>query len=167
MSHPQEHIFFQDGPSNSWFQIWIKPVISFLNCLTVYNCSLCLFFYFVGHVIRKWMWAARRTSVHLLDLLTLWHQRSFWEADMVAKQISGMSRKQTPKLDLTSLVGSDLPCEQMFLSGMASSIYKVVRVDCQSPSRGINEPATRRLTSDANDFVNAKSNAGIKPLLAE
>ena len=64
-------------------------------------------------------------------------------------------------------MGSDLPCEQMFLSGMASSIYKVVRVDCQSPSRGINEPATRRLTSDANDFVNAKSNAGIKPLLAE
>ena len=48
-----------------------------------------------------------------------------------------------------------LSYEQRFLSCMASNVYKVVRVACQS------EP-TMQLTSDANDFVNAKSHARIE-----
>ena len=40
---------------------------------------------------------------------------------------------------------------------MAISVYEVVRVSCQP---------TTRLTSDANDFVNTKSHAREKSLLA-
>ena len=41
---------------------------------------------------------------------------------------------------------------------MAFNVYKVVRVACQSKTNV-------RLTSDADDFVNAKSHAREKPLL--
>ena len=44
-----------------------------------------------------------------------------------------------------------LPCEQKFLSCMAFSVYEVIRVACLSRT---------------NDFVNAKSHAREKPLLA-
>ena len=65
-----------------------------------------------------------------------------------------------------------IPSEQRLLSGTALSIYKVVWVTCQPCSWlvflrprfswGVNKPTTR-LTSDANDFVNAKSHARQKP----
>ena len=41
---------------------------------------------------------------------------------------------------------------------MAFNVYEVVQVACQSKTNV-------RLTSDANDFVNAKSHAREKPLL--
>lgn len=43
---------------------------------------------------------------------------------------------------------------------MAFSIYEVVLVACQSRS-------DKRLTDDANEFVNARSHTKEKPLLAE
>ena len=51
-----------------------------------------------------------------------------------------------------------LLCEQRFVSCMAVSIYKAVRIAYHSPSfsQGVNKPITW-LTSDANDSVNAKS----------
>ena len=67
--------------------------------------------------------------------------------------------------------------EQGFLSCMAFRVYEVVRVlvfrvvtlVCLRPvvsfSQGVNELTTRQ-TSHANDFVNDKSNAKEKPLLA-
>ena len=65
-----------------------------------------------------------------------------------------------------------LPCKQRFLSGMSFSVY-------ESRSRGlsglfsrsvyaprdVNKP-TMRLSSDANDLVNAKSHSRKEPLLA-
>ena len=60
-----------------------------------------------------------------------------------------------------------VPCEQRFLSSMAFTVYEVVACQSRSwyvTSRGVNKPATR-LTSDANDFVNARSHAREKPLL--
>ena len=51
------------------------------------------------------------------------------------------------------------PCEQRFLTCMAFSVYEVVRVAFQSSS-------DKRLTDDANEFVNAKSHSKQKPLLA-
>ena len=62
--------------------------------------------------------------------------------------------------------------EQGFLSCMALSVYEVVRVLgfrvvtlVVSFSQGVNKLTTRQ-TSHANDFVNDKSNAKEKPLLA-
>ena len=55
---------------------------------------------------------------------------------------------------------------------MAFSVYKVACVACQSRScfvcteLGRINKATTRLISHANDFVNAKSHAREKPLLA-
>ena len=54
-----------------------------------------------------------------------------------------------------------LPCKQRFLSCMALSIYDVICVACLS----VNKPTTWQ-TSHENDFVNTKSHAGEKPLLA-
>lgn len=51
------------------------------------------------------------------------------------------------------------PCEQRFLTCMAFRVYEVVRVAFQSSS-------DKRLTDDANEFVNAKSHSKQKPLLA-
>ena len=66
----------------------------------------------------------------------------------------------------------NVPYKQRFLSGMALSVNKVIRVACQSHSwfvlctlGGVNKLTTRQ-TSHANDFVNAKSHAREKPLLA-
>ena len=59
------------------------------------------------------------------------------------------------------------PCEQRFLSCMAFSVYEVVGVACQSRSWFVlyTPKPTTRLTTDANDFVNAKSHEREKPLL--
>ena len=58
-----------------------------------------------------------------------------------------------------SLVLTMQPCEQRFLTCMALSVYEVVRVACHSRS-------DKRLTDDANEFVNAKTHTKEKPLLA-
>ena len=60
-----------------------------------------------------------------------------------------------------------LSCEQKFLSGIAFSIYELICVAASlfTPPRE-NKPTTR-LTSHRKDFVNAKSHARKKPLLAE
>ena len=52
-----------------------------------------------------------------------------------------------------------IPCEQRFLFCMGFSVYEFVRVVCQSL-------VTTRVTSDAYDFINAKSHAREKSLLA-
>ena len=46
---------------------------------------------------------------------------------------------------------------------MGFSVHEVIRVSCLS--RDVNKPTTRQ-TRHANDFVNAKSHAREKPLLA-
>ena len=51
------------------------------------------------------------------------------------------------------------PREQRFLTCMAFSVYEIVRVACHSRS-------DKRLTDDANEFVNAKTHTKEKPLLA-
>ena len=66
----------------------------------------------------------------------------------------------------------NVPCKQRFLSGMAFRVNEVIRVACQSHSwfvlytlGGVNKLTTRQ-TSHTNDFVNAKSHARKKSLLA-
>ena len=61
-----------------------------------------------------------------------------------------------------------VPCEQRFLFCMVFTIYKVIRVACLSRSWFVlvNKLTTQQ-TSHVNYFVNAKSHAREKPLLAE